>query len=276
MATPARDLKDKLILEAAFRPVLDAYNNRIVRKFTRQWLADGTVLTLDAENEELAGILNKQYRDVGEVFDKRITAELPDDVATTDAEKATISAALTAFFFGLSKRHAREINGTTEEDAAKAVTVARLERDAAVAEGHAITRLETVAIAGGLLHRSLRGRLITTVATETQVPAETAKATEAEVLSGMPASVAGGSPRQSQVEKEWVSVGDSRVREAHLSADGQQRKINQPFDVGGEQLSYPGDASLGATAGNIINCRCSAGYDEQGIIETRTAQERDA
>jgi hypothetical protein len=50
------------------------------------------------------------------------------------------------------------------------------------------------------------------------------------------------------------------VRPEHAAADGQEQLAINPFLVGGEQLNRPGDTSLGASAGNVINCRCSADY----------------
>jgi len=58
--------------------------------------------------------------------------------------------------------------------------------------------------------------------------------------------------------KEWSAIGDSLTRETHLDADGQQRQVDEPFNVGGYRLQYPGDASLGAGLETIIDCRCSA------------------
>lgn len=58
------------------------------------------------------------------------------------------------------------------------------------------------------------------------------------------------------VYKRWVSQSDEKVRAAHLDANGQEVPIDEPFVVDGEELMYPGDTSLGASAGNVINCRC--------------------
>jgi hypothetical protein len=33
--------------------------------------------------------------------------------------------------------------------------------------------------------------------------------------------------------------------------------MDEPFVVDGEQLMFPGDTSMGATARNIVNCRCT-------------------
>lgn len=55
--------------------------------------------------------------------------------------------------------------------------------------------------------------------------------------------------------KQWMSTLDNRVRPDHALADGQTVPLDEPFDVGGEQLDYPGDPS--GSAGNVINCRCT-------------------
>ena len=59
----------------------------------------------------------------------------------------------------------------------------------------------------------------------------------------------------------WDSQGDSRVRTGtfdHLRADGNTALPDGPFTVSGEKLMFPGDESLGASKGNVKNCRCSA------------------
>lgn len=62
------------------------------------------------------------------------------------------------------------------------------------------------------------------------------------------------------MKKEWVTAGDSAVREAHIVANGQQRAINDPFLVDGEFLMEPGDPN--GSPENIINCRCAMGFVE--------------
>lgn len=60
-----------------------------------------------------------------------------------------------------------------------------------------------------------------------------------------------------ECQKGWLSTEDSRTRPEHHAADGQRVGLSQPFTVGGEKMNFPGDWSLGATADNVINCRCS-------------------
>lgn len=89
--------------------------------------------------------------------------------------------------------------------------------------------------------------------------------------------VAASAPPDVVAGKEWISTRDARTREAHSDADGQIRRLAEPFSVGGEQVMYPGDGS----AGNAINCRCTPGFltpeemDELGRraqVDVRTAR----
>jgi len=54
--------------------------------------------------------------------------------------------------------------------------------------------------------------------------------------------------------REWSASMDERTRETHAAADGQQVNEEEPFNVGGADLMFPGDPN--GPAGEIINCRC--------------------
>jgi hypothetical protein len=69
--------------------------------------------------------------------------------------------------------------------------------------------------------------------------------------------------------KTWLTAHDERVREEHVAADGQTVPIDQPFQVCGEQLQYPGDPA--GSDGCTANCRCSVVY---GKPVGRTASAR--
>jgi len=266
--TAAQDLNTKLRLESVFRASLEQYQRRQVREFTRRFGMTGNPPNFADDNPALEVLLFDHYVTVGDVFSDQIRGNLPEDVAITDNEEEIIAAALLAWYLTRAPRAAAEINTTTQEDAGRAMLAANEER----ADNPELSALEAAAIGGAVLNRSLTGRLTAIVMTETQVPAETAKATEADVLSGLPPPTRGQAARQADVVKEWVSIGDSKVRPAHLDADGQKQPLNDPFIVGGQLLRWPGDEGLGATADNIINCRCGAEYDENGIIRIRRAR----
>lgn len=56
------------------------------------------------------------------------------------------------------------------------------------------------------------------------------------------------------VEHSWLATGGNRTRPSHAAADGQTRKFNEPFTVGGIEMMHPHAA--GAPAAEVVNCRC--------------------
>ena len=60
--------------------------------------------------------------------------------------------------------------------------------------------------------------------------------------------------------KTWRTEKDNRVRETHKAAEGQTVSILEPFNVGGFDLMFPRDDSLGAPDEELSNCRCHATY----------------
>lgn len=67
-----------------------------------------------------------------------------------------------------------------------------------------------------------------------------------------------------EMVKEWVSVTDLRTRSSHVAADGQQKRLDEPFMVGGYRLMMPGDQSAGAPSETIM-CRCAVVYEVIGF-----------
>ena len=65
-------------------------------------------------------------------------------------------------------------------------------------------------------------------------------------------------------KKRWTSYKDERVRADHADVDGQVIDINRPFHVGEYMMMYPKDDSLGAGLEEIVNCRCSVEYLQDG------------
>jgi len=75
-----------------------------------------------------------------------------------------------------------------------------------------------------------------------------------------------GALNKAAVKKEWDSTGDLRTRLSHVSLEHKYGKgkgvdFDEPFvSMSGARLMQPGDASLGAPAKEIINCRCKVRY----------------
>lgn len=67
-----------------------------------------------------------------------------------------------------------------------------------------------------------------------------------------------GSVSEDQIERSWDATGDALTRPDHLLMEGQMvRGLTAPFTFpDGSQAMFPGDASMGAPARQIVRCRC--------------------
>lgn len=63
-----------------------------------------------------------------------------------------------------------------------------------------------------------------------------------------------------RVNRIWHATHDKRVRNFHLSMDGQRRHVGEWFEDGhGNAVRYPGDPE--SAAETRINCRCTLGFE---------------
>lgn len=65
-----------------------------------------------------------------------------------------------------------------------------------------------------------------------------------------------------EFEKMWLAVDDTRTRETHDAADGQRVPVTSPFLVGGFELAFPGDPN--GPPQEVIQCRCVPLLVERG------------
>lgn len=73
---------------------------------------------------------------------------------------------------------------------------------------------------------------------------------------------------QLQLTREWLTVGDFRVRDSHVATDGQLRGMDEPFEVppgSGVHLMRPADPA--GPAGEVIQCRCVLLYHDPADLE---------
>lgn len=60
--------------------------------------------------------------------------------------------------------------------------------------------------------------------------------------------------------KEWIASAGGRTRDTHRTADitygNNPIPVNEPYIVGGSRMMFPSDTQLGATAKEVVNCRC--------------------
>jgi hypothetical protein len=74
-------------------------------------------------------------------------------------------------------------------------------------------------------------------------------------------AIESGQVAESAVRKVWRSAGDFRVRHTHRALNGDSVAFREPFVTrSGAMMRFPLDTSLGAGAGEIINCRCDCEY----------------
>ena len=67
-----------------------------------------------------------------------------------------------------------------------------------------------------------------------------------------------------QLKKVWLATTDDRTRTLadgefdHMEMNGVEVDMNEPFNVNGENIDYPGDPD--GSPGNTINCRCAVSF----------------
>ena len=66
--------------------------------------------------------------------------------------------------------------------------------------------------------------------------------------------------KQGYKYKTWITMLDDKVRHTHAEANGYKVGIFDSFQIGTSEMSFPRDYSLGASAEEIVNCRCSLKY----------------
>ena len=145
------------------------------------------------------------------------------------------------------------IGDTTNRQLGEQVTRVQAE---AMENGERLTQRALAARAADRFRSTIKGRASTIAATEIQTAVEGIKQTETDTFEATIAPTTMAGTTRTNYVKEWVTQGDEVVRPAHVQADSQQRPIEQPYLVGGENLMYPGDPA--GSPGNIINCRCDS------------------
>lgn len=66
--------------------------------------------------------------------------------------------------------------------------------------------------------------------------------------------------KQGYKYKTWITMNDDKVRHTHAESNGYKVGIFDSFHIGASEMSFPRDYSLGASAEEIVNCRCILKY----------------
>ena len=186
---------------------------------------------------ELSRVTNQAFRSIGiisikSVFDTQDTAIESQILAALAANALNISA---------------EIADTTIASAS-AVIIQQMQISQDIAPDKYIPSISRM-IAKKIGGNSAKSRAMTIARTETHKAANVSQFTRAEMAatdSGL------------DVQIEWISTNDGRVRDSHRSVNGKIIPMGESFSVNGSKMKYPSDPSGGAA--NVINCRCVLGY----------------
>lgn len=75
------------------------------------------------------------------------------------------------------------------------------------------------------------------------------------------------------LQKEWLATLDDRTRDEHRALDGQRVGVDEPFEVDGEEIMYPGDPN--AEGYLVYGCRCSLVSSVEGVKDLDPVYRRD-
>lgn len=250
MLTPhqmaASDFALKLKLEAPFQRSLKRLMNIIANDLFSMYIATEEVTDVNAYKIDLRGILKDNYRKVARAFKKNLRSRNKE---LSDQELgALIDSQLTTFINQQTEYQSDLIIATLDEELHQEIDDVIFD---AAAEGVELSRDKIAADARRRFKDKIDGKVSGIATTETGIIAEKSKWVEATNLK---------KHKSMKMFKQWVSNLDEVTRVPHVFADGQRQEVDNPFTVGGERLMAPLDSSMGASAGNIIRCRCSAVY----------------
>lgn len=139
-----------------------------------------------------------------------------------------------------------------------------------------ITKRVTSGVIRGLAPSKIATELmdgITTMNRESAIRAARTGVTTAQNAGRMDSYVA-AEKMGIKIKKRWMCTKDARTRLDHGMADGQTRPADEPFNVGGYKMMFPGDKSMNAPGHEIYNCRCSMRSVEKDGIEAEPRQMR--
>jgi HK97 family phage portal protein len=193
---------------------------------------------VDQQEDEWLKLFSRIYFNVAEDFGRRVLSNLKADLYEVKFEEDIFSRAIRTWLASEGAKRVVGIGETTKEKIRK-------ELIAGVQAGEGTFELTK--------------RLESMYREFSTVRAERIARTEVISASNMGSQTAARSTGL-PLEKEWIATFDNRTRSPHATAHGQRRDLDRPYEVMGQRLMFPGDGSMGATADNTIQCRCTESY----------------
>lgn len=269
----AQQMQRKMRLEDKIKGPLRSYFRRIVKDFRIAFASSGRPVNMGNYAGELEVILRRHY--------ERVQREFRDDIGRQNGGKSLLiyamkqtadeqqnvdlllDVSLLAWITETLTRKVEFIGITNDLQMMHAIDLAR---QSLIDSGEPLDNRNVAITAAALLIRMYESRVDRIAVSETQEAAESTNQIHASILAGAIPFSAVGVPgvtpavEEREVNKTWRDMDDGRVRATHRRVDGTTLPENGIFIVGGSRLRFPGDASLGAAIGEIINCRCFSDY----------------
>lgn len=220
---------------------------RAIRQLASAQTGQERNIAEDSHRATMSRILNKNWNECANEFGGRVLSPDKKSIWRTVERKDFMLDPATQYRLMMEAWVAKygaqkltEITGTTLENAKE--IVARAVRDA-IEDG--LNEAET-----GSLIRSYIDKESTSISTFRSRMIARTETHGASQASSYNAAKSSGI----DVKKQWSSTMSDRTRLDHLAANGQEREMDEFYDIGGEPMMYPGD--VGGSAANVINCRC--------------------
>lgn len=260
-------LAKKHALEAAFLLLLRKIFRRMARDMSENYTNNGSSISAFSYKSEFNELLIKLYNDTSNKFKTVLDGELNsnpellqsmiganqplgakqvNDFVEQLAQQANES--IQAFIKGAVLASNTQITSTNQNDiqTAFAFAIASQVKDN-------LTRKQTAKVMQDKAMQLFEARTKVIAVTQVQNASESTKNIVADEFNKIIKLSTG---RTNTLQKIWLTRMDDKVRLSHREANLQVVPFNEPYIVEGQQLNYPGDWSLGATADNIIGCRC--------------------
>lgn len=252
----------KVRLENRMLPEIKSVFSQMVVDYVSRLVATGTIPRAAEFTDEWRATLRRQYRRVGKVFlgtrrgSKFYEIILETKQTLTLEQNAALVAGYSIWSRDFGIQQSAFITQTNQRQYGDALQTATGQAEEQREEtGVTLGAAAIAALAGLELRKLFRARETAIANVQTQAPAEEAKRREAIAVGGTEGRT------EDVIKKTWQTVGDEKVRLSHVTTNGQRRPGNTAFTVGGENLRYPGDSTLGASLRNTVNCRCAAIWD---------------
>lgn len=273
------DMKEKRAFEDMLAKDIRREFRRIGEDYETVFASTGHQLYLSGYEEAIAKVLRDSYRKVSGAFKDNIRENLSPSLNSRlkgPSVSTEIDLILKNYFDARAKNQAKLIIDTTHDRMTEAL--AGVIEDSSTGN---LSNADQYEIAAGMARwfRDIApGRATAIGMTEVGNSAEVSKHTESIILKkalqkpkfvailyGIKVRVVFpiGSP---EANKVWVTTLDEKTRPEHAEADFQSVAWGEAFNVGGEQMQYPTDESMGASIGNVINCRCDSVYYMRGEV----------